>query len=129
MSDTLGTLVRAERLYNQSYPPDILRSATSTTEAEPTEIETLVAEGTVEDVKAYVIAHPASLVEVLDAEEHGKNRVTLLNWLDDVQESSDVEDAPDYTHVEDAPEPEPQPEPQEPQPQPEPQEPQPEPEP
>lgn len=35
----------------------------------------------VDDVKAYVTEHPDQRDEVLAAEEAGKNRVTLVEWL------------------------------------------------
>jgi hypothetical protein len=37
---------------------------------------------TVAEVEAYVDAYPDQLEEVLDAEEAGKNRTTLVAWLE-----------------------------------------------
>lgn len=41
------------------------------------------ADHTVDDVKAWVEANPDYVTEVLEAEEGGKNRVTLVDWLSD----------------------------------------------
>lgn len=37
---------------------------------------------TVDAVKAYVTEHPDYVTEILEAEEAGKARVTLVEWLD-----------------------------------------------
>ena len=39
-------------------------------------------EHTVEEVKSYVTDHPKERANVLAAEEDGKARVTLVEWLD-----------------------------------------------
>lgn len=39
------------------------------------------ADHTVDDVKAWVEANPDYAADVLEAEEGGKNRVTLVDWL------------------------------------------------
>jgi hypothetical protein len=39
-------------------------------------------EDTVDDVKAYVEANPDQLQAVLKAEKAGKNRATLVSWLE-----------------------------------------------
>ena len=41
------------------------------------------AEGTIDDVRAYVEAHPDELEDVLAAEKAGKDRSTLVAWLDE----------------------------------------------
>ena len=42
---------------------------------------------TVDEVKAYVEANPDYLTEILEAEQEGKARVTLIEWLDTFGES------------------------------------------
>jgi hypothetical protein len=37
---------------------------------------------TVQEVEDYVNANPDQAIDVLDAEEAGKNRVTLVAWLE-----------------------------------------------
>jgi hypothetical protein len=41
------------------------------------------ADHTIDDVKAWVEANPDYAPDVLEAEEGGKNRVTLVDWLTD----------------------------------------------
>jgi hypothetical protein len=41
------------------------------------------ADHTVDEVKAWVEANPDYVTEVLEAEEGGKNRVTLVDWLNE----------------------------------------------
>jgi hypothetical protein len=41
------------------------------------------ADHTVDDVKAYVGEHPGERQAILDAETAGKNRVTLVDWLEE----------------------------------------------
>ena len=42
---------------------------------------------TVDEVKAYVEAYPDYAPDILEAEQDGKNRVTLVEWLDNFGES------------------------------------------
>jgi hypothetical protein len=42
---------------------------------------------TVDEVKAYVTENPDYLTEILEAEQEGKARVTLIEWLDTFGES------------------------------------------
>jgi len=69
-------------------------------------------EHTVDEVKEYVTDNPGQAGEVLAAEQAGKNRTTLTDWLDEQA------NAPAPTVVNDDPsavEPEPEPESEEPQ--------------
>jgi len=42
---------------------------------------------TVDEVKAYVEANPDYAVDISEAEAAGKNRVTLIEWLDEFGET------------------------------------------
>lgn len=78
---TVGALAADEEPSTQSAP-----------DPEPGE----VCAGTVEEVKAYVIAHPASASDIAAAEQGGKGRMTLLTWLDELRagEAHPYEGAP-----------------------------------
>jgi hypothetical protein len=54
-----------------------------------------VAAWTVEDVKAFVVAHPDLLSEVFQFEQEGKSRATLLSWLQQLLDEEAVN--PDLT--------------------------------
>jgi hypothetical protein len=48
------------------------------------------ADHTVEEVKAYVEEHPDELEAVHEAEVEGKNRVTLIEWLESPEINNDL---------------------------------------
>jgi hypothetical protein len=55
-------------------------------------------EHTVDEVKEYVEEHPDEAQDVLDAEREGKNRSTLVTWLEDrlqAEEGSSEEPQPE----------------------------------
>jgi hypothetical protein len=79
-----GEIVRVTDSYGASASSTIERVA-------PTPIVTgtttgdVCAHGTVEDVKAHVAQHPEEVRAALDAERGGRNRSTLISWLEDFE--------------------------------------------
>jgi len=51
-------------------------------------------EHTVEEVKTYVEEHPDEAEDVLAAEQDGKARVTLVEWLEQQGEDDAVDESP-----------------------------------
>ena len=70
-------------------------------------------EHTVEEVKEYVGEHPDETQDILSAEQGGKARVTLVDWLESQLTAID-EPTTDETLLEESPQGEMQPAPQEP---------------
>lgn len=65
-----------------SLPSELLAEATPTAEEPEPEPTFDPGVNTVAAVKAYATAHPEEVQRLLEAEEDGQNRTTLLNYLE-----------------------------------------------
>jgi hypothetical protein len=65
---------------SNSVPLTVNPPTADTTGDDTTEV---CAHGTVDEVKAYVSTHPERAAAALDAERAGRNRSTLVGWLED----------------------------------------------
>jgi len=50
---------------------------------------------TIDEVKAFIVAHPDLLSEVHEFEQHGRKRAGLLTWLEQLLDEEDVPDEDD----------------------------------